>query len=295
MILQYMSHMFMAEAFPFWIKRFRHDSDRLPHSHDFVELVYVEAGTAIHEFEGIGYEIGPGDVFIMNPGEVHTYRIAQGNSLDIINCLFTPALIDASLLQELKLVQELDFLYVLPFLDPQLRFRHRLHLDAAQAGKLLQVLEGMIEEQKGQSPGYESLIRMKLIEVLVLLSRYDQRQRTDSAVNWSEEQLRVRRLYGYLERHAYGEIQVDEIARLFHMSSRHLNRLLRKEYGHSVMEIVQHIRLERAKRLLRETDLTVLEISTMVGYESSSFFNRLFMRNMQCTPTAYRMEQKSVK
>lgn len=291
MTVKYSSSWFMEEDFPFWVKDFHHDSDRIPHSHDFVELVYVRQGEAMHEFEGEQYTIGPGDVFIINPGEVHRYRIQEGGSLDIINCLFTPALINESLLHELRLVSAMDFLYVLPFLDDRERFHHRLRLDPHESSMVHRLLESMIEECGESGVGYRSLIMMKLIELLVLLSRYHRKKRDQKEKPDTDSEIRARRICGYLERHACQPINVDLVARLFHVSGRQLNRIMNKETGFSLMETVHRIRVERAKNLLRETDDTVISIATAVGYESPSFFNRLFTRQVGCSPGAYRTGQ----
>lgn len=295
MAFKYGTHMFMDAEFPFWIKKYRHDSDRIPHFHDFVELVYVEKGEAIHEFEGERYTIGPGDVFIINMGEVHTYRIRNSKTLDIINCLFTPALIHESLLHELQLMKAMDFLYVLPFLNDRERFHHRLRLTGHESATVQHLMESMIEELKETSVGYRTLIKMKLVEILVLLSRYYKKQLNETvAENIADmgDDMRARRISGYLERHSYQAIDVESIARLFHISSRQLNRILKNETGLSVMETMHRNRMERAKQLLRETDETIIRIAALVGYESPSFFNRLFVRQVGCPPSVYRSDAR---
>ncbi|GAA3406132.1 AraC family transcriptional regulator [Paenibacillus hodogayensis] len=296
MAFKYVTRMFMDAEFPFWIKKYRHDSDRIPHFHDFVELVYVEKGEAVHEFEGERYAIGPGDVFIINPGEVHTYRIRNGKTLDIVNCLFTPALIHESLLNELQLMTAMDFLYVLPFLNDRKRFHHRLRLTGRESATVLHLLESMIAEQEETCAGYRTLIKMKLVELLVLLSRYHKKQVNETFAGDTTDpgdDMRARRIGGYLERHSYQPIDVESIARLFHVSSRQLNRILKNETGMSVMETMHRNRMERAKQLLRETDETIIGVAALVGYESPSFFNRLFARQVGCSPSVYRSNAKA--
>lgn len=286
----YVNESFLDDDFPFWVRSYRHDSDRIPHSHDFVELVFVTSGEALHEFEGERYPIGVGDVFIINPGEVHTYRIAPGKELEIVNCLFIPELLSPHLLQELQLVKEMDFLYVLPFLDDHQRFHHRLRLDARQSRRLSQLMEAMIEEFELQEAGHRTLLKMKLVEVLVLLSRYHMSQQLEAKPEGAEadkDELRVRRICGYLERH-YQHVDVEELSELFRVSSRQLNRIMKNGTGYNVMETVHRVRIAKARKLLQETDETILAIAGQVGYESPSFFNRLFLRLEGRTPSEYR-------
>src|SRR5690606_11228392 len=117
----------------------------------------------------------------------------------------------------------MDFLYVLPFLDDRERFHHRLRLDQRESAKVRGLLEEMIEECEEESVGYRSLVMMKLIELLVLLSRYYRKRGDRPEEHGTDSDIRARRICGYLERHAYQEISADLIARLFHVSSRQLN------------------------------------------------------------------------
>src|SRR5690625_1373760 len=132
-------------TFPFWINRTFHDPGNVPpvHSHDFIELIYVVWGKAQHLFEGVRYDIRAGDIFIINPGEEHTYHMQKGEQLEIINCLFLPALIEETWLRKLGVSQSMDYFYVHPFLNKSERFYHRLNLRGQNADRVLAILEMM--------------------------------------------------------------------------------------------------------------------------------------------------------
>lgn len=296
MAYMFYSSKFMEADFPFYANRYVHTytGKAIPHRHDFVELVYVVKGKAVHWFEGQFYPIGPENVFIVNPGEIHMYHVEEGGRLELINCLFKPGLVHEALLRELHLVQELDFLYVLPFLNEHERFTHSQSLDKDVASSILQLLEQMITEQRMKKAGYQTLIKMKLIEILVLLSR-NNHPSDPRDQEWIHDDLRLKRICGYLERHSYEKINVDNLARLFHLSSRQLNRVLKERTGYSVMEMVHKFRLEQAKQLLKETDEKVIAIAGLVGYDSPQFFNRLFAREIGCSPRVYRAQTKQDK
>ena len=98
----------------------------------------------------------------------------------------------------------------------------------------------------------------------------------------------AKRIYGYLERNYDKKITLDSLAGLFHVSTRQLNRLIREEYDKSVFDVVHEIRIERAKRLVIESDEKVIAVATMVGYDDPSFFSRLFCRHAGCSPREYR-------
>lgn len=287
---QFYSKRFMKDEFPFWIKRFVHSHKNKPklHIHEFVELIFVVRGEADHLFEGEQYSIKAGDVFIINPGEVHTYSFQSDQQLEIINLLFLPHLIEDSILSSLKISNSIDYFYVQPFLDKDERFHHRLRLQWEDAKTVLYQLEDMIKESDRAYPGYETLIRLKLIEMLILLSRYYHFHRWGSLPRTPASKITVRRVCGYLERNFHKKITLPSLSRLFNISVRQLNRLFKKETGLSVIDTVHQIRIERAKRLLLETDEKVIVIAIAVGYESPAFFSQLFTRLVGYSPGKYR-------
>ncbi|WP_308634169.1 AraC family transcriptional regulator [Paenibacillus silvisoli] len=284
------SNGYMKVEFPFWITRTVQGSIR-EHGHEFVELVYVVRGKGKHVFEGTHYDVHAGDVFIINPGETHAYEVEKGEQMEIINCLFMPSFIPDALLGELEITGSMDYFYVHPFLKHEVRFNHRLNLHGQDAAHALQLLENMIREMNGRSIGHTTLIRLQMIELLVLLSRYYtlmQQQRIHPSPRQMEREMTAKRIYGYLERNYEKKITLQSLSSLFNASIRQLNRLMQEEYNRSVFEALHEIRIERAKHLLHDTDEKVIVIATMVGYEDQSFFNRLFLRHVGCSPSQYR-------
>lgn len=81
---------------------------------------------------------------------------------------------------------------------------------------------------------------------------------------------------------------VDEMARWSGLAPRTFARRFKVATGHTPIDYVQRIRIERAKRLLETSDEPVDEISWAVGYEDPASFRRLFKRHAGLTPRAYR-------
>lgn len=279
-----------TSEFPFWIQRNIHNLQDVPdmHQHEFVELIYVVHGSATHRFQNISYEIHAGDVFIINPGEAHGYSIEPGNTLEIINCLFFPGLVHDSLLHELKISSTMDFYYVQPFLHKESRFHHRLNLHSISADKVLSLLNHMLEEIENQRPGYQAFVRMQMIQLLLLLSRYYEESKTGANTTYGSNELLVRRICGYIERNYNRKISLSFISELFHLGVRQLNRQFNKHLGCTVIEYVQQVRIEKAKVLLVETDDIIATVANAVGYEDAAYFSTLFTREVRCSPGKYR-------
>ncbi|MFS0612183.1 helix-turn-helix domain-containing protein [Lederbergia ruris] len=295
---KYLSSQYMpTKEFPFFIKRYYHDSAKipLPHSHEFIELIFVVQGNANHVFEGDCYPIKTNDVFIINPGEVHTFKIKPGDKLEIINCLFTSALLQDSLLKELGVSHSMDFFYIHPFLNKVERFHHFINADRNYSPRLLSILEGMIYEYNKGKLCNSTLVRLQLIELLILLSQLYNEMKTGSRDILGKERegdILVQRIRGYLTRNYNRKITIPGLCKLFNVSPRHLSRLFKKETGQTVTEMIHSIRIEKAKALLLKSDYKVIEVAVSVGYDDPAFFSRLFRRSTGCSPGKYKEKEE---
>ena len=69
------------------------------HSHNFLELVYIEEGSALHILNGCEAQIKKGNYLIIDYGARHKYQSMGDGNVKVINCLFMPSFIDSSLKQ----------------------------------------------------------------------------------------------------------------------------------------------------------------------------------------------------
>ena len=92
----------------------------------------------------------------------------------------------------------------------------------------------------------------------------------------------------YLWAHYARPLSVAEVAAAVGASPAHLHRCFRAHTGTSVVAFAHQLRLERAAELLRETDLSVLEVACAVGFGSQSHLSGLFSRRFGCPPGRYR-------
>ena len=75
---------------------------------------------------------------------------------------------------------------------------------------------------------------------------------------------------------------------LVHLNQDHINREFKKQTGYTLMEYVQHYRILMAKKMLRETTLSISEISIRTGYDSPAYFSKIFKKQTERTPLEYR-------
>ena len=104
----------------------------------------------------------------------------------------------------------------------------------------------------------------------------------------SHGDLEILKVQEYLETHYYEKVSLSEIAQLVHLSERTLQRRFKKHTYYTPIQYLQHIRIEKTKRLLTDQDKTVDQIMWDVGYEDANHFRSLFRSITGKNPTAYR-------
>lgn len=96
----------------------------------------------------------------------------------------------------------------------------------------------------------------------------------------------------YIEMHYRENLTLKLIAEKVMINPVYLGQLFKRTYGVYFNEFLMGIRLQEAKKLLRQTDLRVYEISEMVGFKHQDYFVNQFKRMEKMTPTEYRQQAK---
>ena len=292
----------VTKAFPFYFNRMTHDHlVRVPlHSHDFIELVIVWGGSATHifnskQFGKLKYKIYPGDIFIVSPDEEHTYHLDYGEKVEIVNVLFYPEMIDFSLLfdsyqSEWELM---DFLYVQPFLDEEVRFTSILKLDSTSIEEIKTLIDKIEKEYFVKRKGYQTLLKLLLNELILRLSMFYSEQprlnvtgKSGTAAQGGAKD-KLKRILGYMEHHYNTEFTIEQLAKMASCSERQLIRLFKQATGTSVINYLHNLRIERAKKMLSRTNEKIGAIGLETGFHDISFFNKVFKRIVGMSPKEF--------
>lgn len=99
----------------------------------------------------------------------------------------------------------------------------------------------------------------------------------------------------FIREHAADGINVQDSAREAGVSRSTLERRFKKVLGRTPKEELTRVRLERVKRLLRETELPLSEVARMTGFQSPEYLHVVFRRTMDQTPGQYRRRYRTPK
>ena len=98
----------------------------------------------------------------------------------------------------------------------------------------------------------------------------------------------INRVIEYLSFHFSQEIPLSYLSDMAHFSDSHLSKVFKKETGTTISEYIARLRCQHAAQLLRDTTLSVQEISNYVGYPDNNYFVKVFKKQYGVTPTAFR-------
>ncbi|WP_431050069.1 helix-turn-helix domain-containing protein [Roseateles sp. L2-2] len=134
------------------------------------------------------------------------------------------------------------------------------------------------EELAGVDAEHRDSPRMQATERLIAAECVTTALTTANALpaHRGRDALLIHEILAYLEAHMAEQLTVDDVAAQFLLSRRHFTRLFRERTGHSMIELLNGKRLERAQRLLQDPQTSVMDAALLVGFETPSYFARLY-------------------
>ncbi len=257
------------------------DATVLEHEHNFLELAYIQQGSAIHHFDGRVTTLHEGDYFIVDYGQHHRYEQIGDVPLSVINCLFLPQLISSDL-QLCRSFQQLLERYLFQIEYQNLKYSPVKYTFHDTDKKIESLLLEMQQECNSQRIGHIEIMRCNLINILIQSIRelYQPFAHTRSDM--------TQNIISYVQKHFSEKLSLEKIAADYRYSLGFVSKKFKAETGISFQEYVQEVRIKKSCHLLISTKKKTTEIAELVGYADMKFFCKVFKRKNGITPSEYR-------
>lgn len=108
------------------------------------------------------------------------------------------------------------------------------------------------------------------------------------ALSGKENEERINVICQYLQRHANESVQLQKVAELVHLSRSAFCKFFKRATGKTLSDYVNDIRIGNACEQLIESDKPVNEIAYRTGFDSLTYFNRVFLKKKKMTPRKFR-------
>lgn len=265
--------------FPMSAYEMKIEEDQAPlpyHWHPEIEIFCISAGRACFQVEGKQFPMKKGDVLLIRPNALHGSHDCLGGPLEFRAVVFDYAFLAG--MGNDRIEQE----YLRPFLlgeeDSYLLFTGREEL----AASLNRIFMEFSEKEKG----YELLMRAFLLEMIHEMVR-TQGKILPAQADEGKSRM-IRSIVAYVEENYGQKLTLSGLARSLAVSEGYLCRFFRVNFRMTFVEYVQRVRLQKAQRLLLETDEPVGKIALDVGFGSGSYFTTEFGKYYHATPRAFR-------
>lgn len=273
--------------FPFFIQYGFHSGDFFPHIHkDYTELVVVLEGTATHLVAKDAYLVQKGDVFVVGSKTEHTFLDAR--NLRICNIMFYPEFFFKWTHQIKETPGFHGLFFIEPYMTKDQDYRSRLRLHYQAYEKALLYLEELMKEYQEKKEGWKEAINSTFLLLVVFLSReyqipFEQEERSP---------LQVANAVSYIEKNYQEPVTIEELSSIACLSSRQFSRIFHQAYGITPMQYVIRLRLQKGASLLKNTDLSIIEIAHHCGFSENNYFSRQFRNFYHITPMQYRKKER---
>ena len=248
---------------------------------DSFEIIYGLKGCLYIQQDGVLYEVTKGKSLLILPNHTHGgYRISEKEVSFYwmhFKCPEPFRLIDSKIFGQTHnfLQGTLNDTITIPvFFEP--------HENERLLVLIKQLLHNSVSENAFPIAGSYFI-------TLILMELSLQAAAPSSAVDSCDTtSRRLAAITDWLQLHLDGNYTVEQIADKFNFNKDYLCRVFKKHIGMSIVKYMNKLKTERAKQMLRETDLTVKQVAFELGYSDSKYFMKIFKSYESITPSGYR-------
>jgi len=252
-------------------------------AHNFCELLYVDKGTLSVHADNFSGELRVNQMIIHRPNETHSLTTSDSVAPNVIIIGFEcenqelvkfsnhPTTLSSDQIKTLsKILQEGMNVFEPPYDIPNTR-----HM-----------------QKRSSFPfGADQLLKIGLESFLISLVR-DTRKPENNSHFQTKTPNGVYAIYQYISENYNAKITLDNLCFLFAVNKTSLCRNFKQEFGITVLEYINSLKIREAKSLLRSGDYSYTEISEKLGFSSIHYFSRMFKKHTSLSPSEY---VKSVK
>jgi AraC-like DNA-binding protein len=260
------------------IIRTGHYTMQQDHFHELYEIYYLIDGERNYFIKDRTYRLGAGEIVFIDKHELHKTSDTGTPDHERILLHFHEDF--------LKIFQE-------PLLFHPFRTNSRvIKLDTKERQLTENILKQLLKEQSGKAPGYQTSIQTLLVQILIRAGRWVYEQPTSDFVYSTPLHKKISEIVDFINEQYKNPISLKSAAAAHFISPYYLSRKFKEMTGFSFVEYVNSIRIKEAQKLLRETNLKVIQIAEQVGFDNLSNFGRVFKQITHSNPLEYRKSSK---
>lgn len=242
------------------------------HKHDYYQLIYFVKGQGEFLLDDEKYSIEDNSIFIINPGQEHGFESDSKNNIKTLDIKF--------LIYEKEISQQMKELSSKRYTDiPEIK----------------NLLESIRKEGVKKDPRYKEFSSVFLMEILLILIRYETQKITHEEVHRNKEigkSTIVKDVIEYINNNYMNQLTLDCIAESLNYNKSYICQLFNSEMDYTPMQYIHKCRIKKACELILYSDYSLKEIAEVIGFKTVHHFNRVFSRIKGIPPGQWRDEER---
>ncbi len=237
------------------------------HLHYHIELGFMLHGHTRVTVDSRVYEVQDGDIIVVFPNQIHRFETVQKEQYILL-------IVNPDMMPELSE----QFSGTLP--------ASNLLKGAAEDPELKELIFKISDTYYGNEPYRDVILRGHLLAFFGRLM-----QKADLRDVQSRDYHVLGTILNYCINHSDKPLTLGMLERELHISKYYISHMMSSKLHMGFNDYVNSLRISAACKHLVKTDLTVTEISELVGFNTMRTFNRAFIKQIGCTPSEYRAKK----
>lgn len=252
------------------------------HTHSSFEFHFIASGSCKVIHDGGEFVINAGEFYLTAPSVYHEQKSTG-----------TGKFIEYSLNCDLKLEEdkpsEAKQVYTVLSKTPCRQFK--------DSQGIIKIFYKALNEAYHQDFGFYNSIKSLIVLILFSAARTicpNLHINNLTPLKKQKDDYRLTQIERFIEDNLSSNISPIDIASVIHLSDKQVCRIIRERKGLSTKELIMQIKLQKAKQLLKETNLPIKQIAYELGFSSEYYFNQFFKREEGYPPGVFRVNIQNV-
>lgn len=251
------------------------------HYHSQFEIYYLLKGERNYFINQRSYHVKKGDLVLINKNILHkTSTIDRQNSEHERILIQFDQNFFASLAEEMEAAELFEI------------FKKKENVLSLNPEQQLWLEEELFkltaENKKTNEPENKLYIKMMIVEILIFIKRISLKSVSQNLDYPDQKHKNISKIAAYISQNYQKSLTLSELASKFNYSSAYLSRAFKEVTGFNFVEYKNNIRIKEASKLLQQSELSVTEIATEVGFNNITHFGRIFKEFTDLSPLEYR-------
>lgn len=253
------------------------------HWHNEMEFIYIKSGEGNVYIDMNLYNICKGDFIMIRKDALHYLINRADYTLQYESIVF-----DLKLLQS-SVIDYCQMNFITPLLTNNINLITIIKPTDLGYLSIISYFNKIIESFRKQNLAFQLEIKGFFLCLFSEIFSNDYISSNSSNIETENKKvLKLKKVINYININYNKPISIKDLAVIADYSEYHFIRFFKTETGKTCVDFINSFRIEKASNLLKNTTLSVTEISFEVGYENVSYFIKLFKKFFGLSPSVYR-------